>query len=124
MATKLNNALSSGSASEAAALFSYDAVWEDFPLRTRIEGRLNIASYLQLALAKLPYGPGTQLFHVLGSAMSGGYEWTPTDGVLHGVTALTLNCQGEITSLSAMWDAARLDYATLESLSLAALNSV
>ena len=109
---KLNDALSSGNASGAAALFSYNAIWEDFPLRTRIEGRLNIASYLQLALAKLPYGPGTQIFHILGSAVSGGYEWTPTDGVLHGVSALTLNCQGEITSFSAMWDAARLDYET------------
>lgn len=121
---KLNDALSSGKASDAAALFSYNAVWEDFPLRTRIEGRLNIASYLQLALAKLPYGPGTKVLHVLGSAVSGGYEWTPTDGALHGVSALTLNCEGEITSFSAMWDAARLDTPTLESISRAALNSV
>lgn len=121
---KLNEALSSGNAFDAAALFSYDAIWEDFPLRTRIEGRVNIASYLQLALAKLPYGPGTQLYHVLGSAVSGGYEWMSTDGVLNGVSALTLNCQGEITSFSAMWNAARLDYPTLESLSLAALNSI
>lgn len=121
---KLNSALSSGSASAAAALFSYDSVWEDFPLRTRIEGRINIASYLQLALAQLSYGLGTQIFHVLSSAVSGGYEWTSTDSVLNGVSALTLNCQGEITSFSAMSDAARLDYPTLESLSLAALNSV
>ncbi|KAK3673401.1 hypothetical protein LTR78_006634 [Recurvomyces mirabilis] len=70
----LNTALSTGNATAAASLFSYDAVLEDMTLRLRVEGRSAITSYLNRTVQSLPYGEGTAVTHVLGSAMGGGYE--------------------------------------------------
>jgi hypothetical protein len=116
-AHRLNAALSAGDAEAAAALFSYDAIFEDTTLRTREEGQLAIGRYLQRALAQLPYGPGTTLRHVLGSVHGGGYEWQ-IDGqpTRNGITALELDSSGLITRLSTVWDGSRISDSAIQAL--------
>ncbi|KAF4621515.1 hypothetical protein G7Y89_g14557 [Cudoniella acicularis] len=116
-AHQLNDALSAGDAEAAAALFSYDAIFEDITLRTREEGQLEIGRYLQRALAYLPYGPGTTLRHVLGSVQGGGYEWQ-TDGqpVRNGIAALELDGSGLITQFTAVWDGSRMNDSAIQAL--------
>jgi hypothetical protein len=106
-----------GDANAAAALFSYDAILEDFTLRTREEGLLAIGRYLQRALPYLPYGPGTTLRHVLGNDHGGGYEWQ-TDGqsVRNGITALELDSSGLITQLATIWDGSRTNNSAIQTL--------
>lgn len=113
----LNAALSSGNASAAAAMFSYNAIWEDYTLSTRIEGQIGIKAYLQRALSSLPYGPGTELYHVLGSATGGGYEWRPQNSpVLFGITALEVNQCGNITRFTTVWDGSTVNLTTIQGL--------
>jgi hypothetical protein len=45
-AQQLNAALAASNANAAAALFTYDAIFEDTTLRTREEGQLAIGCYL------------------------------------------------------------------------------
>jgi hypothetical protein len=118
-ARQLNAALAAGNAEAAAALFTYDALFEDTTLRTREEGQLAIGRYLQRALPQLPYGPGTTLRHVLGSAQGGGYEWQ-TDGrpVRNGITALELDGTGAITRLTTVWDASRMNDSAVQALAV------
>lgn len=116
---QLNAALAAGNATAAAALFSYDAVFEDYTLRNREEGRLAIGLYLQRALPYLPYGPGTTVSHVLGSARGGGYEWQ-TDGqhVRNGITALELDGSGSITRFTTVWDGSRMNDIAIQALAM------
>jgi hypothetical protein len=118
-ARQLNAALAAGDAEAAAALFTYDAIFEDTTLRTREEGQLAIGRYLQRALPQLPYGPGTTLRHVLGSARGGGYEWQ-TDGgpVRNGITALELDGAGAISRLTTVWDASRMSDSAVQALAV------
>jgi hypothetical protein len=116
-ARNLHAALAAGDAQAAATLFSADAAFEDMTTRTRLEGRLAIGRYLHRALPVLPYGPGTSLRHVLGSAQGGGYEWQPSSGpVRNGITALELDGEGAVTRLTAVWDASRMPEEEMRSL--------
>jgi len=124
VAGQLNTALSAGDAKTATALFSYDAIFEDFTLRTREEGQLAIGRYLQRALPNLPYGPGTTLRHVLGSVQGGGYEWQ-ADGqpTINGITALELDNNGFITQLSAVWDGSRINDSAVQALAMLSIET-
>ncbi|WP_051801229.1 nuclear transport factor 2 family protein [Streptomyces sp. NRRL F-525] len=70
-ARHLGSALAAGDVDSAEALFSDDALFEDMTTRTTIVGRPAIGRYLTRALPKLPYGPGSELPHVLGSKQGG-----------------------------------------------------
>lgn len=121
-ARQLNAALAAGDAQGAAALFSADGVFEDMTTRTRVEGRLAIGRYLRRALSALPYGPGTSLFHVLGSAQGGGYEWRTSSGpARNGITALELDGDSAVTRLTAVWDASTMPDAAMRSLATLSL---
>lgn len=115
---RLNAGFSSGNATAVAALLSYDAIFEDLPLRLRVEGRIAITSYLQRAVSSLPYGPDTTVSHVLGSIQGGGYEWKTKHGsaVRNGIAALELDCEGKITRFTATWDGNRLSKSTIRGL--------
>lgn len=115
-AHQLNAALAANDADAAAALFSYDAIWIDLTLRTRQEGQPAISRYLQRALVNLPFGPGTNLRHVLGTAQGGGYEWQAAgNGTLNGITALELD-KGSFTQLIMSWDGSRVSDTALQAL--------
>ncbi|KAJ8098775.1 hypothetical protein POJ06DRAFT_141914 [Lipomyces tetrasporus] len=117
VARQLNAAFSECDAEAATALFSYDAVFEDNTLRTREDGQLAINRYLQRALGHLPYGPGTTLRHVLGSARGGGYEWqTAGQPERNGITALELDGTGLITRLVTVWDGSRTSDSAIHAL--------
>jgi len=102
VAGKLCAAHASNDAKGAAALFSSDAVYEDMTLRAQVLGRLAIERYLGRALAKLPYGAGSSLLHVVGGDMGGGYEWQATPNycasVRRGTSAVTLDQDGKIAA--------------------------
>ena len=95
-----------------AALFSSDAVYEDMTLRTQILGRPAIERYLGRALAKLPAGTGSLMLHVVGGDMGGGFEWQTAPAyrttVRHGITAIALDAQGQVSRLTTLWDGAML----------------
>lgn len=117
VARQLNAAFSSCDAEAAAAMFSYDAVFEDNTLRTREDGQLAIGRYLQRALGHLPYGPGTTLRHILGSARGGGYEWQAArQPERNGITALELDGSGLITRLVTIWDGSRTSDSAIQAL--------
>ena len=123
-ARQLNAMLSAGDAKAAAALFSYDAIFEDTTLRTREEGQLAIGRYLQRALPYLPYGPGATLRHVLGNVQGGGYEWQ-TDGqpVRNGITALELDGSGSITRLTTVWDGSLMSDSAMQALAVLSIET-
>jgi hypothetical protein len=104
VALQLKAAFASGNVSAAAALFTYDAIFEDVTLRTRLEGKLAIGQYLRRALFRLPYGPGVVVRHVLGSSQGRGFKWQTRNPVLNGITALELDYDGLITRLTTSWD--------------------
>lgn len=117
-ALSLSRALADGDAAAAAAaeLLTADAVFEDLTLRTTVVGAIAIGGYLERAIASLPYGSGGKLRHAVGSEQGGGYEWTGSGPVKNGVTALELDPQGRISRVTAMWDASRIDTATITAL--------
>lgn len=121
---QLDAAMAAGNANATAELFSSDAVFEDFALRTREEGRLAIGRYLERSIAQLPYGSGFEVTirNILGCAQGGGYEWE-TNGlpVRNGITALELNGDGFITRLSAIWDSSLASDSAIQALSVLAI---
>jgi hypothetical protein len=106
VAQKLQQAFSSGDVATAAAMFSNDSVYEDMALHAQVLGQIAIKRYLTRALAKVPYGPGASLAHVVGSSHGGGYEWVPATSFVNkrGNLALELDDQGDITRLTVMYD--------------------
>jgi limonene-1,2-epoxide hydrolase len=103
--SELSETLTRGAGREVASLFSDDAVLEDQALHTTVTGRLNIGAYLERAVAHLPYGPGSDIRHVVGGQLGGGYEWTRRSGpVKRGVTAIELDRDGRISRFSTVWD--------------------
>lgn len=74
VAQKLNSFLATGNFNATRALFSYDAVFEDHSLSTRLQGQLAIGRYLNRSISQLPYGTGTVFRHVVGKGQGGGYE--------------------------------------------------
>jgi len=126
VASKLQAALAGNDAAGAAALFSSDAVYEDMTLRSQVLGRLAIERYLRRALSKLPAGAGSLLLHVVGSDMGGGYEWQAAPAyrtsIRRGISAITLDQDGKITRLTAVWDGAMIPDADIKPLILLALD--
>jgi hypothetical protein len=110
VAAALNDAFAAGDAKKAAAMFSYDAVYEDMALHAQILGRLAIERYLTHALGAVPYGKGATLAHVVGSDQGGGYEWKPAASfaMKRGNTALALDKEGKITRLTVVYDSGLL----------------
>jgi hypothetical protein len=110
VAAALNAAFAAGDAKAAAAMFSYDAAYEDMALHAQILGRFAIERYLTRALGALPYGKGAALAHVVGSDQGGGYEWKPAASfaMKRGNTALALDKDGKITRLTVVYDSALL----------------
>ncbi|KAI0856684.1 hypothetical protein F4860DRAFT_492008 [Xylaria cubensis] len=102
---KFHAAVSAANTSLATSLLSYDAVLEDYSLRVRIEGRLAIGRYFDRALKSVPYGAGSSLRHMVGSAQGGGYEWVENSATRRtGITAIELNSDGLITQITTIWD--------------------
>jgi hypothetical protein len=121
-AAKLQQAFAAGDAQAAAGMFSGDAVYEDMALHGQILGRLAIQRYLSRALAKVPYGPGASVAHVVGADAGGGYEWHAGQGFpqRRGNTALELDASGKITRLTVVYDSSLFpdaDYRALVALS-------
>lgn len=110
IAAALDTAFAAGDAKEAAAMFSYDAAFEDMALHAQILGRLAIERYLTRALGAVPYGKGAALAHVVGSDQGGGYEWKPAASfaMKRGNTALALDRDGKIARLTVVYDSGLL----------------
>ncbi len=109
-AARLAEALADGDAAAATAMFATDATVEDMTLRTRVRGKLAISRYLHRATAALPYGSGSGLRRIHGGDLGGGYEWTnEARPVGRGITALVLDSEGLVTSLTAVWDGSLVD---------------
>ena len=114
---RLGEALEEGDAEKAAAMFAYDAVFEDWTLKARVEGRIGIGDYLGRVVDAIPYGLGAEVTHVLGSARGGGYEWRPGGGnVRYGITALELDCDCSITRFTTVWDGSLLNQTAIREL--------
>jgi hypothetical protein len=110
IATALETAFAAGDAKAAAAMFAYDAVYEDMALHAQILGRLAIERYLTRALASVPYGKGAALAHVVGNDLGGGYEWRPAASfpMRRGNIALELDKGGAITRFTVVYDSGLL----------------
>lgn len=116
-AEALQAAFAARNAEAAARVFAYDAVFEDRTLHATIVGRQHIQAYLGRALNLLPYGPGSVVRHVVGSAIGGGYEWVNrSNPATHGGTALELDAAGRITRLTTAWDGSLVDKLVLTEL--------
>jgi hypothetical protein len=120
VAKLLQGAFADGDAAAATALFAPDAVYEDMALHAQILGRLAIGRYLARSLAKLPYGRGAALAHVVGSDQGGGYEWRPAAAfpMRRGIVALALDEQGLIARLTTVYDSSLIEDADYQSLVL------
>ena len=106
---RLTAAIASGDVPGLESVLAYDAVLEDFALRTKIRGRTAIGRYLVRAGGRLPY-QGATVTHVVGDARGGGFEWSAAGSpVPQGAAAVTLDEEGRITSLSLVWDGSLLD---------------
>jgi ketosteroid isomerase-like protein len=117
-AHNLAAAFAAANAKDAAAMFSYDAIYEDMALRVRVAGQAAIERYLGRTLAKLPYGPGSSVRHVVGSDQGGGYEWIAPGAVQRGIVAIELDRDGKIVKLMTTWDNAMMADADLKNLVL------
>jgi hypothetical protein len=117
VAAALATAFAAGDTAAASALFTTDATFEDLTLHAAVIGRPAIQGFLDRSRALLPYGLGTSVRHVVGSAQGGGYEWrkqgAPVD---HGVIALELDEQAHISRLTTIWDGSLVDNATIAAL--------
>lgn len=108
VATQLHMAFAAGDASAAAALVHTDVVLVDMALRTHVVGRIETAAYLDRVLPGVPYGRGSTLRHVLGGATGGGFEWTSASGRVTGLTAIELDAEGLVTSITSVYDSQQL----------------
>ncbi|KAI0554821.1 hypothetical protein F4679DRAFT_238292 [Xylaria curta] len=121
---KFHTAVSTANTSLAINLLSYDAVLEDFSLRARIEGRLAIGRYFDQALKSVPYGAGSSLHHLVGSAQGGGYEWVDNSTSKRtGITAIELNPDGLITQITTVWDSLKMTEQRMQELAGLSLES-
>jgi ketosteroid isomerase-like protein len=121
IAAKMQKAFAAGDAKAAAALLSYDATYEDMTLRTQVRGSAAIERYLARILATAPFGQGSKLRHVVGSDLGGGFEWIGT-GSLGGITALSLDPDGQVTAIRTVYDGRLVNDATLKSLVVLSLD--
>lgn len=104
--TRLQALLADGDAAGAAALFSYDVVFEDMALRMQLQGRTMSERYLAASLPVAPYGAASSLRHIVGGPTGGGFEWIAPDssGVACGITALELERAGLISRVTTVYD--------------------
>jgi ketosteroid isomerase-like protein len=104
--TRLQARLAAGDAVGAAALLSYDVVFEDMALRMQLQGRTMAERYLTASLPAAPYGVASSLRHVVGGRTGGGFEWIAPDanGVAGGITALELDKTGLISRVTTVYD--------------------
>ena len=104
--TRLQALLAAGDAAGAAALFSYDAIFEDMALRMQLQGRSMTERYLSASLPAASYGVASSLRHVVGGPTGGGFEWIAPDtsGVAGGITALELDKAGLISRVTTVYD--------------------
>jgi ketosteroid isomerase-like protein len=110
-ATALHQALAKGDASAAAAALHTDVVLADMAMRTQVIGRIETTRYLERVLWQVPYGHASTLRHVVGGQGGGGFEWTasPDAGGLAGITALELDADGLITTITSVYDSRQID---------------
>jgi hypothetical protein len=125
VSSQLQRAFAVGDAKAASDLFSYDAVYEDMTLRTQLLGRAEIERYLSRVLPKAPFGEGSELRHVVGNDLGGGFEWigSPATAVKFGITALELDAQGKISRLTSVYDGRQLGDAEFQDLVLLSINT-
>lgn len=104
--TRLQALLAAGDAAGAAALFSYDAIFEDMALRMQLQGRTMTERYLTASLSAAPYGAASSLRHIVGGPTGGGFEWIAPDtsGVASGISALELDKAGLISRVTTVYD--------------------
>lgn len=106
VSTRLQALLANGDAAGAAALFSYDVVFEDMALRMQLQGRTMAERNLTASLPAAPYGVASSLRHIVGGPTGGGFEWIARDasGVAGGITALELDETGLISRVTTVYD--------------------
>ena len=109
VATKLHAAFANGDASAAAALMHTDVVVVDMALRSHVLGRIETAGYLGRVLASVPYGRSSELRHVVGGSAGGGFEWRSGSGLVAGLTAIELDPDGLVTSITSVYDSRLID---------------
>ena len=117
-ATALQEAFAAADASAAANAMHTDVVLVDMALRTQVIGRIETTRYLERVLGRVPYGHASILRHVVGGRGGGGFEWTagPDADSLVGITALELDTDGLITSITSVYDSRQIDPADKRSL--------
>lgn len=110
VAQQLADAFRNDDARSAASLFSNDAIYEDRALRSEIVGRSAIEGYLTRILPDAPFGVGSQLRHIVGGDLGGGFEWRagPSSALKVGVTTLELDNTGHISRLTTVYDSRQL----------------
>lgn len=104
--TRLQALLASGDAVGAAALLSYDVIFEDMALRMQLQGRTMTERYLTASLPVAPYGVASSMRHIVGGPTGGGFEWIApsASGVACGITALELDPAGLISRVTTVYD--------------------
>jgi hypothetical protein len=109
-ATAIQGAFAAGDATAAGNLMHTDVVLEDMSLRTQVIGRIEAAAYLGRVLDDVPYGRSSRLRHIVGGSNGGGFEWTagPSADALVGITALELDTDGLITTITSVYDSRQL----------------
>jgi ketosteroid isomerase-like protein len=119
-ATALHQAFAAADASAAATAMHTDVVLTDMALRTQVIGQIETARYLERVLGRVPYGHASTLRHVVGGRGGGGVEWTaaPHAGHLAGITALELDTDGLITTITSVYDSRQIDPASKHALLL------
>ena len=110
-ATALHQGFTGEDPSAAAAAMHTDVVLVDMALRTQVIGRIEVTRYLERVLGQVPYGRASTLRHVVGGSGGGGFEWTsgPATKQIVGITALELDADGLITSITSVYDSAQID---------------
>ena len=110
--SKFVEMVSAGNTAGAATLFSYDGVFEDRSLNTKIVGLPAISRYLARVNHTSPFGRGLLLGHVVGGDVGGGFEWaSPSSSVKAGATSLSINAEGQITRANIVYDSRDLSAA-------------
>jgi hypothetical protein len=107
-ATALQQAFAAADAPAAGELLHTDAVLVDMALRTQVTGRIETVRYLERVLEQVPYGRSSDLRHAVGGRDGGGFEWTAAGGLV-GITALELDADGLITSVTSVYDSRQLE---------------
>lgn len=101
-AADYHGAVSTGDFRHLADLLSYDVVYEDEALRTRVVGREAVTRYLGRITKLAPFGKDSALLHVVGGKAGGGFEWRGKE--IRGITAIELNADVKVTRITTTYD--------------------